>query len=266
MVTSAPGRRSRASRPASVLRLTAFPRRIRPPPVRCRVRRRERCVAVAGDGRWPIMRDVPEVGGRVTFTRDVTEAEQRAQALRESRARLDALVASLRAGAMVEDAEGTVILANDLLLAGFGILATPPPWWAGHATRLLRSWPVCCWTPPPCLLPRASPPASIGTWSASYARGPGSMWRSCRSARMGRTSAGCGYSTTPQPAGAPCSSASTCWNWSSRRAATPSCRPSGCRPTTGCATNSSPVSRTSCAPPSRPLPALRSSCCPMIPR
>src|SRR5512142_3388318 len=67
------------------------------------------------------LRDVPEVGGRVTFSRDVTEAEQRAQALRESRARLDALVASLRAGAMVEDAEGTVILANDLLLAGFGI-------------------------------------------------------------------------------------------------------------------------------------------------
>ena len=91
-----------------------------PPPVRCRVR------DASGAWRWLEMvvadlRDVPEVGGRVTFSRDVTEAEQRAQALRESRARLDALVASLRAGAMVEDAEGTVILANDLLLAGFGI-------------------------------------------------------------------------------------------------------------------------------------------------
>ena len=91
-----------------------------PPPVRCRVR------DASGAWRWLEMvvadlRDVPEVGGRVTFSRDVTEAEQRAQALRESRARLDALVASLRAGAMVEDTAGTVILANDLLLAGFGI-------------------------------------------------------------------------------------------------------------------------------------------------
>jgi PAS domain S-box-containing protein len=91
-----------------------------PPPVRYRVR------DAGGAWRWLEMavadlRDVPEVEGLVAFSRDVTEAEQRAQALRESRARLDALVASLRAGAMVEDAEGTVILANDLLLAGFGI-------------------------------------------------------------------------------------------------------------------------------------------------
>jgi PAS domain-containing protein len=56
----------------------------------------------------------------VTFSRDVTEAEQPTQSLRESRARLNALVASLHAGAMVEDAQGTVILANELLLAGFG--------------------------------------------------------------------------------------------------------------------------------------------------
>lgn len=91
-----------------------------PPTVRCRVRDN------SGAWRWLEMavadlRDVPEIGGLLVFSRDVTEAEERARALWESRARLDALVASLRTGAMVEDADGTVILANDVLLAGFGI-------------------------------------------------------------------------------------------------------------------------------------------------
>jgi PAS domain S-box-containing protein len=78
---------------------------------------RYRIKAGTGEWRWlemvtADMSDVPEVGGRVAFSRDVTDAEERAQALLESRARLAALVASFRDGAFVDDAHGTVLLAN----------------------------------------------------------------------------------------------------------------------------------------------------------
>jgi len=84
------------------------------PPIRFRVRNG------AGQWRWlemvtAEMSDVPEVHGRVAFSRDVTEAEERRRALLESETRLAALVASLRSGAFVEDARATVVLANDRL-------------------------------------------------------------------------------------------------------------------------------------------------------
>jgi PAS domain S-box-containing protein len=81
---------------------------------------RYRVMAGTGSWRWletvtADMSDVPEVGGRVAFSRDVTEAEERAQALLESQARLAALVASFRGGAFIDDAEGRVLFANDRL-------------------------------------------------------------------------------------------------------------------------------------------------------
>lgn len=90
------------------------------PAVRFRVR--------AGDGRWrwlelvaADMSDVPEVGGRVSFSRDVTEAEERKQALVETEARLAALVASLTSGSFVTDAAGTVLFANARLIELFDL-------------------------------------------------------------------------------------------------------------------------------------------------
>ncbi len=87
---------------------------------------RYRVKAGSGEWRWletlsVDMTDVPEVGGRVAFSRDVTEAEERAQALLESRARLGALVASFRGGAFVDDADERVLLANDRLGELFGV-------------------------------------------------------------------------------------------------------------------------------------------------
>lgn len=78
---------------------------------------RFRVRAASGEWRWlemvlADMSDVPEVGGRVAFSRDVTEAEARAQALVESDARLEALIASFRGGAFVESADGQVLLVN----------------------------------------------------------------------------------------------------------------------------------------------------------
>lgn len=95
---------------------------VRLPPVRYRVR------AADGEWRWletlvADMHDVPEVRGRVAFSRDVTEAEQRRQALIETETRLAALVASLREGAFVEDAAGNVVLANDHLTTLFDLPA-----------------------------------------------------------------------------------------------------------------------------------------------
>lgn len=66
------------------------------------------------------MRDVPGLNGFVAFSRDVTESEERSQALVRSAAQLRALVASLQAGAFVDDAAGVVILANDRLAALLG--------------------------------------------------------------------------------------------------------------------------------------------------
>jgi PAS domain S-box-containing protein len=87
---------------------------------------RYRVRAGTGEWRWletvsADLHDVPEVRGRVAFSRDVTESEERAQALLESEARLDALVASFRGGAFVEDAAGTVLFANDQLTDMFAI-------------------------------------------------------------------------------------------------------------------------------------------------
>lgn len=81
-----------------------------------------------GEWRWlemvfADMSDVPEIGGRVAFSRDVTQAEQRAQALLESQARLQALIANLP-GAMIESAEGEVLLVNQHLPARFGSATT----------------------------------------------------------------------------------------------------------------------------------------------
>lgn len=92
------------------------------PPLRYRVR------AEGGAWRWletlvADMHDVPEVQGNVAFSRDITEAEEQRQALVESETRLAALVESLREGAFVEDAHGTVVLANDHLAALFGLVA-----------------------------------------------------------------------------------------------------------------------------------------------
>jgi len=75
-----------------------------------------------GEGRWrwlesvfADMTDIPEVAGWVAFSRDVTEAEERAQALIESEARLRALVASFPGGAFLSDGAGRVLLANETL-------------------------------------------------------------------------------------------------------------------------------------------------------
>lgn len=97
---------------------------------------RYRVRASSGEWRWletvvADLHDVPEVRGRVAFSRDVTESEQRAQALLESQARLDALVASFRGGAFVEDAAGSVLFANDHLTDMFAI--------DGPASRLVGS-------------------------------------------------------------------------------------------------------------------------------
>lgn len=87
---------------------------------------RYRVRAGTGEWRWletvfADLHDVPEVRGRVAFSRDVTESEERAQALLESQARLGALVASFRGGAFIEDAAGTVLFANDQLGEMFAI-------------------------------------------------------------------------------------------------------------------------------------------------
>lgn len=97
---------------------------------------RYRVRAGTGEWRWletviADLHDVPEVRGRVAFSRDVTESEERAQALLETQARLAALVASFRGAAFVEDAAGTVLFANDLLTTTFSI--------DGPAARLVGS-------------------------------------------------------------------------------------------------------------------------------
>ncbi len=81
---------------------------------------RYRVRAGTGEWRWletvfADLHDVPEVRGRVAFSREVTESEERAQALLESQARLAALVESFHGGAFIEDAAGTVLFANDQL-------------------------------------------------------------------------------------------------------------------------------------------------------
>ena len=70
------------------------------------------------------MTDIPEVAGWVAFSRDVTEAEERAQALLESEARLRALVASFPGGAFLSDGAGRVLLANETLA---GLFPGMPP-------------------------------------------------------------------------------------------------------------------------------------------
>ena len=84
-----------------------------------------------GAGRWrwletlvADMMDIPEVAGWVAFSRDVTEAEERAQALLESEARLRALVASFPGGAFLSDGAGRVLLANETLA---GLFPGMPP-------------------------------------------------------------------------------------------------------------------------------------------
>ena len=74
----------------------------------------------AGQWRWlesvfADMTDIPEVAGRVAFSRDITEAEERAQALLESETRLRALVGSFPGGALLSDGAGRVLLANETL-------------------------------------------------------------------------------------------------------------------------------------------------------
>ena len=83
----------------------------------------------AGQWRWlesvfADMTDIPEVAGWVAFSRDVTEAEERAQALLESEARLRALVASFPGGAFLTDGAGRVLLANETLT---GLFPGMPP-------------------------------------------------------------------------------------------------------------------------------------------
>ena len=83
----------------------------------------------AGQWRWlesvfADMTDIPEVAGRVAFSRDITEAEERAQALLESETRLRALVASFPGGALLSDGAGRVLLANETLARLFPAL--PP--------------------------------------------------------------------------------------------------------------------------------------------
>ncbi|MCU0310913.1 MAG: PAS domain-containing sensor histidine kinase [Acidimicrobiales bacterium] len=77
-----------------------------------------------GEWRWletvvADLHDVPGVQGRVAFSRDVTESEERAQALLESQARLEALVASFGEGAFIDDASGVVLFANERLCEMF---------------------------------------------------------------------------------------------------------------------------------------------------
>jgi len=88
--------------------------------------------ARAADGSWRWLEtlvadltDVPEVAGYVAFSRDVTEAEGRAQALLESEARLTALIASFPGGAFLDDPDAHVLLANETLAKYFGIPVRP---------------------------------------------------------------------------------------------------------------------------------------------
>jgi PAS domain S-box-containing protein len=87
---------------------------------------RYRVRAGSGEWRWletvvADLHDVPEVRGRVAFSRDVTESEERAQALLESQARLAALVTSFTGGAFIEDSSGTILFANDHVAEMFSI-------------------------------------------------------------------------------------------------------------------------------------------------
>jgi PAS domain S-box-containing protein len=80
-------------------------------PVRFRVRRAD------GEWRWLEMlvadlSDVPEVQARVSFSRDVTDAEERARALQVSSVRLSALVENFRGPAVLNDEHGEILHAN----------------------------------------------------------------------------------------------------------------------------------------------------------
>lgn len=57
----------------------------------------------------------PVVRGYIVFTRDVTADAERALALRTAEARLASVVANLRPGALLEDADGHPVLWNDAL-------------------------------------------------------------------------------------------------------------------------------------------------------
>jgi PAS domain S-box-containing protein len=105
-------------------RLAAGDRALLAQPMRFRVR--------AADDRWHWLEmvtadlsDVPEVGGRVGFSRDVTDSEERAIALRESEARLEVLISGFRGPALLHDQRGTIIGLNDALarFAGLGASA-----------------------------------------------------------------------------------------------------------------------------------------------
>jgi PAS domain S-box-containing protein len=80
-------------------------------PARFRVRRAD------GEWRWLEMlvadlSDVPEVQARVSFSRDVTDSEERARALQISSVRLSALVENFRGPAVLNDEHGEILHAN----------------------------------------------------------------------------------------------------------------------------------------------------------
>jgi PAS domain S-box-containing protein len=123
----------------------------------------------AGQWRWleslfADMTDIPEVAGRVAFSRDVTEAEERAQALLESEARLRALVASFPGGAFLSDGAGRVLLANETLKGLFP--GTPP---TGEVTGMDLARVIACLSESvaqPSVLPAAGNGTAPGSWHA----------------------------------------------------------------------------------------------------
>lgn len=131
-----------------------------------------------GMGRWRWLEtlvadltDIPEVAGRVAFSRDVTEAEERARALAESEARLKALVASFPGGALLSDGAGQVLLANQAL-AGLSPSLPPAADMTGMAlaavfARLSGSLAQ------PSALPAADGGAAPGSWAGELELGDG---------------------------------------------------------------------------------------------
>ena len=99
--------------------------------------------AADGEWRWLEVRatdhlDHPEVGGVVTNSRDVTERHEREQELREVNALLSTLVGTLPVGVLAEDADRSVLAANDRLFELFDLPGDPADVVGEDCERLAR--------------------------------------------------------------------------------------------------------------------------------
>lgn len=79
-----------------------------------------------GDWRWlestsADLENLPAVGGMLVFSRDVTAEVEAGGRVADANARLVSLVAGLRAGVLLEDEDGIVVTANEVLFAMFGL-------------------------------------------------------------------------------------------------------------------------------------------------